>query len=278
LFIENNWLSFSLAQLAIIFQALWLNYLFIRSYFITKKTFVPAYFFILLTSIFVNYNFINIYHIITFLLLMLYQIFLRINFKEKAKPDIFNVGLVFGILVILFPNIIVFFPFLPIIVYALKPFQAKELLLTFIGILCVLFLYFSFAYLFDFEIKNPFYFYPSLSFDAGNIYKNFSVYLLILYFLLSFFGIIGIKQSTGNRVKRNINMLYFLLIGLVFVLVFSAHYLLDSLTLLFIPMSAFLSIFMHRIKKQNLAEGLNLILFLTVLVVNFYTFLESYHQ
>lgn len=278
--ISNTHLSFILAQVVILIQAIWLTFLFNNSFYVRIRGIIPAYFFILVSSAIESYQFINEFHLIVFILLLLYQIFLNINLKENAKTSMFNVGLLFGGLIVLYPNCILFTPFLLFIVYVLKPLHAKEVVLTFLGILCILFLYFSYSYFLNLKIGNPFYFYfyvdkyPPLD----TLYKQAGIIALILFLFISFTGMLGIKQSTDNKVKRNVDMLVILLIGLTVVCLMSSYYLLDCLTLLFIPLSIFFSIFTLRIKKQKFVESVHLILLLTILIQNFFMFLENYNK
>ena len=271
IFIENYTLSFCSAQLIILIQAIWINYLFISSSFIREKTIVPAYLFILLSSAVNSYNFINTYHIIITIFIGLYHLFLRINFKEQSKSDIFNAGCLFGIAIILLPNLILFIPFLLIIIFVIKPLQIKELLLVIIGILCIPFFYLSFVYLLEFKIVLPFnfYFYPS-NISNEDISIQISIFIIALCSILSLFGMIGIKQSTENRVKRNVDMVFLLAIGLLTIILFNTYYFPDSTVFIFIPSTLFISIFLHRIKNKKMVEFLNIILLISIFITYVY--------
>lgn len=271
IFIKNYNLSFGLAQLIIIIQAIIINYLFTNSYFIREKTIIPAYLFILLSSVINSYNFINIYHVILTIFIGLYYLFLKINFQEQVKSDIFNVGCLFGIAIILFPNLIFFTPLLLIIIYVVKPLRIKELLLAIIGILCVLFFYFSLIYLLDIKIIAPFnfYFYPSNITELDTSIK-IKIFVLALFSIISLYGMIGIKQSTENRVKRNVDMLFLLAISSFLIIVMNTFFFPNNVVFIFLPSTIFISIFLHRIKKQKVIETFNFILLLSIVIANFY--------
>ena len=271
IYLENSLWAFIIAQIINIAQAIWINFLFSESTFVRVKTIIPAYLFILLSSTVISYNFINIYHLIFTVLLGLYQIFLKISFKEQARTDIFNVGVLFGFLIILFPNSILITPILMLIIYLLKPLKLREIFLVLIGILCIPYFYFAIMYLMEIKLVFPFNFYIYLP-SIFNIDFSTKIILLLIAIssIISIWGMIGIKQSTENRVKRNVDMLYLLSIGLFLVIIFSTYYFPDTTLLIFLSSTLFLSIFLHRIKNQRVAEILNFFLFIGTIIFCFY--------
>ena len=271
IFLENTFWSFIIAQIIIIVQAIWINFLFSESTFVRAKTIIPAYLFIILNATIISYNYLNIYHLIFTILLGLYQIFLKISFKEKAKSDIFNVGVLFGFLIILFPNSILLTPILMLITYFLKPLKLIEIFLVLIGILCIPYFYFSIMYLMEIKLVLPFdfYFYLPTIFN-GDTPTQIILLLIAIGSIISIWGMFGIKQSTENRVKRNVDMLYLLSIGLFLVIIFSTYYFPDTTLLIFLSSTLFLSIFLHRIKNQRVAEILNFFLFIGTIIFCFY--------
>jgi hypothetical protein len=263
-------ISFALAQLLILFQAIWLNNLFQKSDFHNSNGIIPAYIFIIISSTVSSYNFFNQYHLINLLLLLIYNIFLSIFHQESAKNQAFNLGFTFGLCTTIFPNAIVFLPFILLIFYNLKRFVLKEIILIIIGFTFVWFLVFAFIYLLEIDITNPFnfYFYKLNFIHQNNFYLILPIAISILYLGFSFISLRGIMQATSVKRKKSVGLIIYFLIGLAILIAFSSFYLIHSYTLIFVPITIFISLLMLRIRKPKIAETLNLIFALTIFIIH----------
>lgn len=267
---NSNILNFVAAQLSILAQCFLINYYFQKSDLYSVQYIVPAYIFMLISSIIPNYNFFNYFHIITFIILFIFNLYISIYQETSVKAEAFNIGVLFGIATFIFPNIIVGLPFILIMFYIPKAFNFKEMLLILVGIAMVWFYIFSVAYFLNISIHNPFdfYFYQETYIHRNNIIELIPTILSVLYLLFSFVSLRGIAQATSVKRKKSVNLIVFLLLGMSVTVLLSSRYLFDVLSILFIPLSIYISLLLLRIKKTRLSEALNLIFLLTIFIVH----------
>lgn len=262
--------SFMIAQVCIILQAFWFNYLFTEADFHERFSFVPALYYGLVSSLLPVFNFFSIYTITAFLLLALFHNALIINLRKSAKMEAFNLGVLGGVLVVLDIHFLFFLPFLFLMLYVLKPFRFKEFMLLLFGWVMPLYFYFSIAYLFDVHINLSAFTLKHFSlfkFDR-DIFSSINLIATSLLVLFSFISLRGIMYSTGFKRKKNVSMLIVLLISMTLILVFSGRHAPDLLQVLFIPISILLSLLMLRIRKKRLGEIFNAVYIALILAVN----------
>ena len=86
-------INFSLAQICLLAQAIWFNYLFHKADYNETNTMIPALYFTLITSIIPQFNQCSIYLIIGFVLMAIFKTLLTITTKDNAKLGSFNFGI-----------------------------------------------------------------------------------------------------------------------------------------------------------------------------------------
>ena len=263
-------LNMLLAQVCLFLQAIWFNYLFHKADYHEGSSMIPALYYTLVTSLIPPFNVFSIYILLLFILLGLFQIFLLITIKESAKIECFNAGFLAGALIVFNIHFIVFVPFLFLILYAIKPFRFNEYLMLLFGILFPLYMSTGISYILDipvsvniFSIAN----YSIFHFHK-NTFNAINFFLTAIYVLFSFVSLRGIMYSTGFKRRKNLNMLIFFFIGMVMTVTFSGHLDEAVFSILFIPVSTFLTLFMLRIRKKRLGEILNVIFVLVTFITN----------
>lgn len=277
LFLSNNVvLNVCIAQLCILIQAIWFNYLFNQADFHESNSLIPALIFATVTATIPQFNQFDIYTIIGFLLLLLFQITLNINSRESAKLESFNLGLIGGILVLINVHFIVLIPFLFLMLYALKSFRISEYILLFFGILFVFYMAIGISYVFEIPLivddltLKTFYLFQF----QKDIYNAILLILVAVYLCFSFISLRGILFSTSFKRRKNINMLILFFIASIATIVFARNSDESILSQLFIPVSVFLALFMLRIRKKRLGEILNAIFITVTIVTNIVRFLK----
>ena len=271
LLIESSFfVNFILAQICLIIQAIWFNYLFHKADYNETNTMIPAVYFTLVTSLITQFNQFSIYLVIGFILLAVFQTLLTITTKDNARKHSFNLGILGGILVILNAHFLFFLPFLFLMLYAVKPFRINEYLMLFFGLTFPFYFAASISYLMNFDINISEFF---ISFFRFFRFENdlFNIILFVLtnvYLLMSFVSLRGIMYSTGFKRRKNINMLIFFFIGMIVTILFCDNLDEGFLSLLFIPVSVFLSLFMLRLRNKKWSEIFNVIFVLTIFTVN----------
>lgn len=266
----NFFLNFLLAQICLFLQAIWFNYLFHKADYHEGNTMIPAIYFALVTSLIPQFNAFSIYVFIVFILLGLVQTFLIITIKENAKLECFNAGFLTGFLVIFNIHFIIFIPFLFLILYAIKPFRFNEYLMLLFGILFPVYMSAGICYILDFPINGNLFSAANYYFFRlhKNIFNTINFILTASYVLFSFVSLRGIMYSTGFKRRKNLNMLIFFFVGMITTIIFSGNLDETVFSLLFIPVSIFLTLFMLRIRKKRLGEILNAIFVIVIFVTN----------
>ncbi|MEN9447644.1 MAG: hypothetical protein RJA25_934 [Bacteroidota bacterium] len=258
------------AQICLLGQAVWLNYLFHKADYHEGRSMIPALYFTLLTTLIPSFNILSIYTVITFVLLMLFQTFISIASKENSRAECFNAGIIGGILCLINTHFILFIPFLFLILYAIKPFRFNEYVMMVFGMFFPVYCALVFSYLFDKSININILRFERfhIEYIMHNIFNSINIILTIIYLLLAFVSMQGILYSTGFKRKRNIKMLIFLFLGLLLIIILSGDLDETILSLMFIPVSIFLTFLMLRIRKKRLSELLNLIFVLVTFITN----------
>lgn len=201
-----------LAIVCIVLQALYLNYIVSNYHLLNKRSYLPAYTYILVTSLlpewsqpgaelFNNWLFLILIHLI-------YQTYSDLN----TRKVLFNIGFVFGLLVLLnFPN----FWFLIFIAFAialLRAYKPAEWMVTLLGVITPLYLFVGIAYLTDrlFLISKLF----STRFTLDFRLTHSTILALTVVLLLSLTGIILLSKQMGRmlfQIKKIwwVNILFF---------------------------------------------------------------------
>jgi energy-converting hydrogenase Eha subunit C len=263
-------LNVLLAQVCLLLQAIWFNYLFHKADYHEGSSMIPALYYALVTSLISQFNTFSIYTLLLFILLGLFQVFLLITIKESAKIECFNAGFLAGLLVVFNIHFIVFVPFLFLILYAIKPFRFNEYLMLLFGIIFPIYIAAGISYILNIEINANIFSLANYSVFHfhNNIFNAISFLLTAAYILFSFISLRGIMYSTGFKRRKNLNMLIFFFIGMVITITFSGHLDETVFSILFIPVSTFLTLFMLRIRKKRLGEILNVIFVLVTFITN----------
>lgn len=262
--------NFILAQICILAQAIWFNYLFHKADYNETNTMIPALYFTLLTSLIPQFNQCSIYLLIGFVLLAIFQTLLTITTKDNAKLDSFNLGVLSGILVMLSAHFLFFLLFLFLMLYAVKPFRINEYIMLLFGILCPIYIVISISYLLNVELNINGFYITSIQFFKfdKNILNTIVFCTTAVYVMFSFVSMRGIMYSTGFKRRKNINMLVFFFLGLLVTILFSNNLDETLLSLLFIPISVFLSLFMLRLRNKKWTEIFNAIFVIVIFVTN----------
>ena len=267
---KSPFLSVFIAQICLLGQAIWINYLFQKADFHEGSSMIPALYFTIISSLFPQFNLLSIYILITFVLLLLLHVFLSIIIKENSKIECFNAGLLCGVLCLLDVRFFIFIPILIWIIYAIKPFKINEYILLVFGLLFTFYIALSLCYLMDISINLSVLKFKLLQFNTPlqNTLNIIIISITLLYLFFSFISLRGILFSTGFKRRKSIKMLVLLFIGAVLIIAISGNTDEAALSVLIIPLSIFFALFMLRIRKKRLGETLNLIFVFVTFITN----------
>lgn len=211
-----------LAFLILFVQATLLNRICIDQKMLAKPNYLPGMAYMLLSSLFVEWNHFSAPLIInTFLLLMFYRM---INLYNTAKPlgVIYNIGVMMGIVTLLYEPAIIYVLMIPFTLYIMRPFRIREWLTGFLG------------------LTTPYYFLaleplitnnwswkhlvPSIRFDfpamPSSIFITISIILLVVPFIFGGYYV----QSNLNKMLIHIRkgwslLLLYLIVSVLIILV-----------------------------------------------------------
>ena len=128
-----------LASLVIIGNAIFINAVFNWNQFLERNSFMPSLLYIVLMSSYHSFYQLDgllISH--AFLILSLYQLyFLRQN--EDGRKTTFNAGFFAGLAATFHPPLIGILPFIFFMIWSIRPFVIREVLLCFLGFIVPLF-------------------------------------------------------------------------------------------------------------------------------------------
>jgi hypothetical protein len=151
---EETILSQILAPLIILSNALLLNAIFNRNGFMEKNNYLPALLYIVGKSYFHSYYFVNGFGLAeTFMILAFMQIF-KLDQNTDGRKAVFNAAFFAGIAASFYPILLLFIPFLFIIVWILRPFVFRESALIAVGFLIPLVYAGCYSTLFGIPIKG----------------------------------------------------------------------------------------------------------------------------
>lgn len=130
---EGSLISQILAPLLILLNALLLNGIFNRNGFMEKNNYLPSLLYIVGKSYFHSYYFINGFGLAeTCMILAFLQVF-KLDQNSDGRKAVFNAAFFAGLAASFYPVLLMFVPFLFLIVWILRPFVFRESALLAVG-------------------------------------------------------------------------------------------------------------------------------------------------
>jgi hypothetical protein len=235
-------LSYSLFTFVLIFgQALLLNRIFNAQKMIAKPTYLPAMAFVLISSLFAEWNQFSAPLLInTFLIWIFYRMMILYN-VSKAGNVIFNIGLLLGLITMFYHPPIVFILLVPFTLFIMRPFRIQEWVIALLGIttpyyFLALILYFTNQWSWNHLI-------PSISFNLPgmptSVFTTISIALLVIPFII---GGIFVQNNLNKmliQVRKGWSLLLIMLMISLSVILMDGdtHYV--NWILCIVPISAF---------------------------------------
>lgn len=146
---QNAFLVSTLALLNIFGQALMLNHIANRHHIFPQNTYLPAMTYILLSSLFVEWNYLSAALIANWFLLATYAAIFRLSAEGQVRKEIFNIGCFLSLSAMLvFPNIFLLLA-LFVALRLLRPFKPAEWVLGLLGLCTPIYFLAGILLLFD---------------------------------------------------------------------------------------------------------------------------------
>ena len=223
------------------FQAVTLNRFINNQRMTTKPTYLPGMSYILITSLFAEWNYFSAPLVVnSILLFVLFGVFGIYN-KQNARGAIFNIGLALGIAGFLFISSLTFAVWILLAMAVTRPFRINEWLILLLGITSPF--YFYAIYLFITASWNWQTFLPTITAGLPSLKQSAwlagSVFLIMIPFLTGGYYV----QENLRRMLINVRkawslVLLFLLVSLLLPFVNSSDTF-ENWIMAVIPMAAF---------------------------------------
>ncbi|MEP7259330.1 MAG: hypothetical protein ABI687_13100 [Flavitalea sp.] len=214
-------LVFGVISFALLYiQAILINRVCLDQKMLAKPTYLPAMCYMLLTSLFAEWNYFSAPLLVnTFLILLFYRM---VNLYNIHKPltAIFNIGLLMGIVTLLYQPAIIFVVMIPFTLFIMRPFRIREWLIGFLG------------------VTTPYYFLaleplftnrwiwkhllPSISMDfpaiPTSIYITIAILLLVAPFIVGGYFVQGNLNKMLIQIRKGWSLVLLLLIISLFII------------------------------------------------------------
>ena len=189
---------------------------------IAKPSYLPAMAYILITSLFIEWNHFSAPLLINaFLIWIFYRIMILYN-VATAGNVIFNIGLLLGIVTMLYYPAIVFIVLIVFTLFIMRPFRIQEWVIAFLGVttpyyFLALILYFSGQWSWDHII-------PTISFNLPkmptSVFTTISIVLLVIPFVVGGFFVQNNLNKMLIQVRKGWSLLLiFLMISLAVIII-----------------------------------------------------------
>jgi hypothetical protein len=256
-----------LASLIIIGNAIFINAIFNWNQFMERNSFMPSLLYIVLLSFYHSFYQLDgllISHI--FLILCLYQLY-RLRQNEDGRKTVFNCALFGGLAATFHPPLVGLLPFIFFMMWSIRPFVIREILLCVIGFAVPLF-YAGFYLIYtgtsiDFKLLKT-----TTNFERQQFDFLVTSGIFIFSLLLSLVSIQTNIQKSSIRLKKMTRILWwFVIVGLILgVIDFLRFNQIQRFSLIMIPFSFFLTFsFIHK-TLSIVAVGLFYVTFIYSLV------------
>ncbi len=268
-----QWLTLTLGPVMVLVNALLLNSLFNRNDFIDRNTYITSLIYIAYFSFyhaFYQMDGLSISHFL--LILTLFEVF-KLAQNEKGNKAVFNAGFLVGLAATFHPAVLLFVPFLYFMVIALRPVIFRELCLMVGGFGVPLIYAFVYSMFNENEISMRL---IKTSTDYAKIQIDFLVTagLFLLTILVSFLSLNKQSQKTSIRAKKLMRALFIL--STFCILLGSLDYIfygqIERFSLLFIPVSFFLTFGLQSKTYQWLSSSLVYLMLIYSVAKLFLTF------
>lgn len=208
------------AFLLLFVQSSLINRIFIDQKMLPKPNYLPGMAYMLLSSLFVEWNNFSAPLIInTFLILMFYRMISLYN-SHKPLGAIFNIGVMMGLITLLYQPAFIYVLMIPLTLYIMRPFRVREWLTGFLG-LTIPYYFMALEPLFT-DKWNWNYLVPSFKLDfpamPTSIFTTVSIILLVVPFIMGGYFVQTNLNKMLIQIRKSWSLLLLFLIMSIFII------------------------------------------------------------
>jgi hypothetical protein len=268
----NPLLSRMIACLFLSFQAFLIVRLNVMYMLIQQKNYLPALFFISITSFYLPLMNFSGYIFSSFFFILILMLLFSVYKKEPNSYRFFEAGLVLGIGSLFYPRLIYFLPFIWIVSIILRPFYWREWVLPVIGMILPYIFIVAYLYLTNNNILNVF---ISLWMELTSISFTFKLewnYLVIagfIFFLIVIASLYMLRVFQFRKIYiRNYYLSFFWLFFISLVaFFFLSHFDPGILYVFALPVSFILSNYFKN-SRPSLGNKIIFAIFIFIMIGN----------
>jgi len=268
---DNSLIAFSISTLLVFITALIFNRICIEHELIIYPSYLPAYFFVLLNSVFVDQFYAGPVIFVNFFLIVSLGAILRLYQSENPSLSIFAASTLAGLSALLNMTYVAFFLVVVIGINIFRTFNIRENISALIGFLMPLYVGTMVNFLINGNFLPFHIFFPD--------YGSFNNQNWVLYSALPGIGLVAIlaiirmyrnffRNSTKQR--RSIQLMIILLITSLILMTTGKQNPRQELSFVSIPLAFSFTFFFSTSKLTILNETVNVLLILSILYFRYY--------
>jgi hypothetical protein len=281
------WLDQLVAMLIIVLSAILINFIINKEEFFGKHTFIPAFSYVLVMSLFKEYQSLHPIIISNFFLILALGRLFQIHRSEDARRKIFDSSFFIGISALFYEYYLAFFLLIWITLIVLRPFIWREHVLGFIGLILPVLFLLIYQFLVvdsieDWLTEVAAFFVPREQYVEGFVSastgkKVVGVGIALVLSLLGASSFLKRQKNSSLRFKRLSNVVLFLGLFLVVITAIHVAFRYESPTVFMSSVfAAFLvSFYFFFAKRQKFAAFIFYVITLLVVVNIYYDFVKN---
>lgn len=284
---ENNYLNIVLNPLIIsmlvtmvlvFIQAVLLNSIFTNSHLMSEKSVIPALVWILITGMNPNFMVVGFPIISATIVVMMMRIIFTFQSNTIQIQQCFQMGVLFGLLILMQPVFIFTIPFFLLLIYNMNTQGVREYLIFLLSIAVTFFWAWSFVYLTD----QSLFWIERFKFDFGfpyfpmNWIEGSKWIIISAYILGGFSGLFALMSSASAKRKKNVRSLILLVSAFALSCLLTTHWDFSNILFFLVPLSFLISITLLIIPKIKYAEWVFGIFVLSTVSSIVYLLVQSY--
>ena len=251
-------------------QAVTFNKLINDQRLMQRANYLPAMSYLLITSIFPEWNILSAPVLINTLLVWVWARMSNLYSSNNPKTTLFNIGMVIGLSTFFyFPSL----AFAALMIFALmvtRPFNVGEWIISLLGIITPWYFLISYLYLTN---KLSGYHLPEFAVTYPRFHQNYwslaAVSIVIISFLIGAFFVQANFRRQLVQVRKSWSLIMLYLIVAVFVPFINATYSFDYWILAAVPLSAFIGAAFLYPQKRWLTNAIHWIMVAFVIILSY---------
>jgi hypothetical protein len=242
-----------------------------------RPNFLPAMSYLLLTSLFPEWNYFSAPLIVNLFLIWIFYRMTNLYNTQKPVSSIFNIGLIMGVVTLLYQPAIVFVLMILLALYIMRPFRIQEWLIGLFGVTTPY--YFLVLFLF---LGNNWHWQqilPVISFTLpsmpSTLAVTFSIVLLVIPFILGGFYVQNNLTKMLIQGRKNWSvLLLFLIMSLMIIVINGGENNYVNWVLSIMPLAGFHAAAYYYPLKKMLPSILHWIIFAFAIYVNYFNIIR----